>query len=197
MNKIFTNVLVALSLLLLSSSAFAQSGVGKISGKIIDADTGEPLIGANVILLNTNLGAATDIDGNYFVLNITPGTYDVKVSYVGYAPKTIQGVRIVANLTYELNIDLSTDFTLPEIVVEDTKFFEAKSTNTVKVIDSDQIARLPVKGVVNVVGLQSGVVIQEGSGGVDGNATINVRGGRASEVLFIVDGVPQTNIFNG
>jgi len=204
MNKIFTNVLVALSLLILTSSAFAQLGVGKISGKILDADTREPLIGANIIILNTNLGAATDIDGSYFILNITPGTYNLKVSYVGYAPKTIQGVRIVANLTYELNVDLSTDFTLPEIVVEDTKFFEAKSTNTVKVIDSDQIARLSVKGVTNIVGLQSGVVIQEGStnnnegaGGVDGNANINVRGGRASEVLFIIDGVPQTNIFTG
>ena len=197
MNKIFTNVLVALSLLILSSSAFAQTGVGKISGKALDTDTREPLIGANIILLNTNLGAAADIDGNYFILNITPGTYDVRVSYVGYAPKTIQGVRIVANITYELNVDLSTDFTLPEIVVEDKKFFEAKSTNTVKVLDSDQIARLPVKGVTNIVGLQSGVVIQEGSGGVDGNATINVRGGRGSEVLFIIDGVPQTNVFNG
>jgi len=197
MNKIFTYVLVALSLLILTSSAFAQLGVGKISGKILDADTGEPLIGANIIILNTNLGAATDLDGNYFILNITPGTYNVKVSYVGYAPKTIQGVRSVANLTYELNVDLSTDFTLPEIIVQDTKFFEAKSTNTVRVIDSEQIARLPIKGVVNVVGLQSGVVIQEGSGGVDGNATINVRGGRASEVLFIIDGVPQTNVFNG
>jgi hypothetical protein len=209
MNKIFTNVLVALSLLILTSSAFAQLGVGKISGKVLDADTREPLIGANIIILSTNLGAATDIDGSYFILNITPSTYNVKISYVGYAPKTIEGVRIVANLTYELNVDLSTDFTLPEIVVEDTKLFEAKSTNTVKVIDGDMIARLPVKGVTNIAGLQSGVVIQEGStknntdgnnegaGGVDGNADINVRGGRSSEVLFIVDGVPQTNLFTG
>ena len=163
MNKIFTNVLVVLSLLILTSSAFAQLGVGKISGKILDADTREPLIGANILILSTSLGAATDIDGSYFILNITPATYNVKVSYVGYAPKTIEGVRIVANLTYELNIDLSTDFTLPEIVVEDTKFFEAKSTNTVKVLDGDMIARLPVKGVTNIAGLQSGVVIQEGS----------------------------------
>ena len=209
MNKIFTNVLVVLSLLIFTSSAFAQLGVGKMSGKVLDTDTGEPLIGANIIILNTNLGAATDIDGSYFILNITPGTYDVKVSYVGYAPKTIQGVRVVANITYELNVDLSTDFTLPEIVVEETKFFEAKATNTVKVIDGDMIARLPVKGVTNIAGLQSGVVIQEGStknntdgnnegaGGVDGNADINVRGGRSSEVLFIVDGVPQTNMFTG
>jgi len=196
MKKISTNLLATLGFLLLSTSLFAQTGVGKMSGKVIDADTKEPLIGANIILLNTNLGAATDIDGNYFILNITPGTYEVKISYVGYAPKTIQEVRIVANITYELDVELTTDFTLPDIVVVDKKFFEAKSTNTVKVIDSDQISRLPVRGIQNLASLQSGVVVQEGSGGQEGNATINVRGGRGSEVLYIVDGVPQNNLYN-
>jgi outer membrane receptor protein involved in Fe transport len=196
MKKIFTNLLAFLVFLLSSTALFAQTGVGKMSGKVLDADTKEPLIGANIILLNTNLGAATDIDGNYFILNITPGTYEVKVSYVGYAPKTVQEVRVVANLTYELNVELGTDFTLPEIVVVDKKFFESKSTNTVKVIDSDQISRLPVRGIQNITSLQSGVVIKEGSGGQEGNAEINVRGGRGSEVLYIVDGVPQNNLYN-
>jgi len=196
MKKISTNLLALLVFLLSSTSIFAQTGVGKMSGKVVDADTKEPLIGANIILLNTNLGAATDIDGNYFILNITPGTYEVRVSYVGYAPKTIQEVRLVANLTYELNVELSTDFTLEDIVIVDKKFYEAKSTNTVKVIDSDQISRLPVRGVQNLASLQSGVVVQEGSGGQEGNATINVRGGRGSEVLYIVDGVPQNNLYN-
>ena len=59
--------------------------------------------------------------------------------------KLIENVRIVAGITYELNIELTTDFTLDEIVVVDRKFFEEKSTNTVKVIDSDQISRLPVE----------------------------------------------------
>jgi len=196
MKKIFTNLLASLVFLFLSTTLLAQTGVGKMSGRVIDADTKEPLIGANIVVLNTNLGAATDIEGNYFILNITPGTYEVKVSYVGYAPKTIQDVRIVANITYELNVELSTDFTLPEVVVLEKKFFEEKATNTVKVIDSDQISRLPVRGVQNLASLQSGVVIQEGSGGQDGNATINVRGGRGSEVLYIVDGVPQNNLYN-
>jgi outer membrane receptor protein involved in Fe transport len=196
MNKIFTNVLVALSVLIMTSSIFAQVGVGKISGKVSDVDTGEPLIGANVIILNTNLGAATDLDGNYFILNIEPGTYSLKVSYVGYASKTVEQVRIVANITYELNVTLSTDFTLPEVVVEDKKFFEEKATNTVKVMDAGQIDRLPVRGVANLVSLQAGVVVQDGSGGADGNATINVRGGRGSEVLYIVDGVVQNNLYN-
>src|SRR5690606_14162222 len=139
---------------------------------------------------------ASDINGEYYILNIPPGTYEVRVSYVGYAPKTIQEVRIVAGITYELNVELSTDFTLPEIIVQDRKLFEEKATNTVKVIDADQISRLPVRGVTNLASLQSGVVIEEGSGGQSGNASINVRGGRGSEVLYIVDGVPQNNLYN-
>ncbi|MDP2301259.1 MAG: TonB-dependent receptor [Ignavibacteria bacterium] len=176
---------------------FAQTGVGKLSGKVTDADTREPLIGANLLLVNTTLGTATDISGEYFILNITPGNYDVKISYVGYAPKTIANVRIVPGITYELNIELSTDFTLPEIVVEGRKFFEAKSTGTTKIIDADEINRLPVKGVENLAALQAGVVKSEGSGGADGNATINVRGGRGGEVLYIVDGVPQNDVYTG
>jgi len=196
MKKNVTNLLAFLVLLFSSTAIFAQTGVGKISGKVTDADTKEPLIGANIIIVNTNLGAATDIDGNYFILNITPGTYEVKASYVGYASKTIQDVRVVANITYELNIELSTDFTLPDIVVEDKKFFEAKATNTVKVIDSDQISKLPVRGVQNLVSLQAGVVVAEGSGGQSGNADLNVRGGRSSEVVYIVDGIVQNNLYN-
>ena len=196
MKNSFTKIFILILLLISGSVTLAQSGVGKLSGKVIDADTKEPLIGANVVLVNSDLGAATDVDGNYFVLNITPGTYSVKFSYVGYAPKTIQNVRVVAGITYELNCDLSTDFTLPEIVVQSNKLFEEKATNTVKVFDADQISRLPVRGVTNIASLQSGVVTQEGSGGVSGNATLNVRGGRGGEILYIVDGVPQTNLYN-
>lgn len=195
MKKLTIKIFSIISILMLCSPLIAQTGVGKLSGKVIDANTREPLIGANVVILNTDQGAATNLNGEYFVLNITPGTYDVRVSYVGYAPKTIKEVRIVAGITYELNVELSTDFTLPEIVVQDKKFFEEKATNTVKVIDSDQIARIPVKGVQNIASLQAGVVVSEGSGGVEGNASINVRGGRGSEVLYIVDGVPQNNLY--
>jgi len=196
MKRLYNFSIIITLFFLFASVAVAQTGVGKLSGKIIDSDTKEALIGANVLIEGTNLGAASDINGEYFILNITPGTYNVRVSYVGYAPKTFENVRMVANITYELNVDLSTDFTLDEIVVIDRKLFEEKATNTVKVIDSDQISRIPVRGVSNIASLQSGVVIQEGSGGQSGNATINVRGGRGTEVLYIVDGVPQNNLYN-
>jgi hypothetical protein len=197
MKNLITNLAAFALLCFFASPLFAQSGVGKLSGKVTDSDTREPLIGANVIIVNTDLGAATNVDGEYFILNIPPGTYDVRFSYVGYAPRTVQEVRIVAGITYELNVEMSTDFTLPEIVVQDRKFFEEKSTNTVKVFDSEEIGRLPVKGVEKLASLQAGVVISEGSGGASGNATINVRGGRGGEVLYIVDGVPQNDIYTG
>lgn len=191
---IFSGLLFALMLI---STGFSQTGVGKLSGKVVDATTKEPLIGANIIIENSGLGAATDINGDYFILNISPGTYSIRFSYVGYAPKTITEVRIVAGITFELNLELSTDFTLDEVVVVDKKMFEQKATNTTKVYDSETIGKLPVKGVENIAGLNAGVVVADGSGGASGNATINVRGGRGNEVLYIVDGVPQNDLYTG
>lgn len=72
MNKYFTNLLASFIFVFMPVSIlFAQMGVGKITGNVTDAVTKEPLIGANIVILNTNLGAATDIDGNYYILNIT------------------------------------------------------------------------------------------------------------------------------
>lgn len=197
MKNLITRLFVIVLLCLTTMPIFGQSGVGKLSGKVTDAATGEPLIGANIIVVNSNQGGASDIEGQYYVLNITPGTYDVKVSYVGYASKTLTGVRIVAGITYDLNIQLTTDFSLPEVVVQGKKFFEEKSTNTTKVVDAGDIDRLPVKGVEQLASIQAGVVMSDGSGGSDGNATINVRGGRGNEVLYIVDGVAQNDVYSG
>lgn len=197
MKRIKIQFIVTLLAFVLTLPALAQVGVGKLSGKVTDEATGEALVGANVVITNTQLGAATNIDGEYFILNITPGTYEIKASYVGFASRTIQEVRIVAGITYELNITLTTDFTVPEVIVEDKKFFEAKATNTTKVFDADQISRLPVKGVQNIASLNAGVAISDGSGGASGNANLNVRGGRGGEVLYIIDGVPQNDIYTG
>ncbi len=195
--KKFITFSTALFLLMLSTEIFGQVGTGKLAGSVIDLDTKEALIGANVVILNTSLGAAADLDGNYFILNVTPGTYDVQFSYVGYGNKIVRDVRIVGGVTVELNIELAAGLQIDEIVVTDEKFFEEKSTNTVKVISSDEIQKLPVKGVANVASLQAGVVIAEGSGGEDGNATINVRGGRGGEVAYIIDGVLQNDALFG
>jgi hypothetical protein len=196
MKNLVTNLLLA-ALLIMSFPLFGQSGVGKLSGKVIDGATKEPLIGANVVIVNSNLGAATNVNGEYFILNVPPGTYTVRISYVGYSPKQVTDVRVVAGITAPLDVQLSVGLELNVVEITGKKFFEEKATNTTKVFDANEIDKLPVKGVEQLASLQSGVVMADGSGGVSGNATINVRGGRGGEVLYIVDGVPQNDIYTG
>ncbi|MEJ5305207.1 MAG: TonB-dependent receptor [Ignavibacteria bacterium] len=191
--KKFLLVIWAVSLMF--NYIYAQTSTGKLAGKVTDARTGDPLPGANVLIVGTELGAATNAKGEYFIINVVPGTYDVRVSFVGYATQIIKDVRIVAGITKELNIALEeATAELKEITVTSQRtFFEQKATNTVKVIDKEEISRVPVRGVQKIAALNAGVVMAEGSGGVDGNATINVKGGRGNEVLYIIDGVVQND----
>ena len=82
---------------------------GKVSGKISDQSTGEPLIGANVMLVGSSLGSATDVNGMYHILNVPPGYYDLKVNMIGYGDKTVTGVRVEIDLTAVIDLDLAVE----------------------------------------------------------------------------------------
>ena len=179
--------------------AIAQQA-SKISGVVRDKTTGEPLPGVNVIVEGTMLGASTDTDGSYVILNIPPGTYTVTFDYIGYQTVSVENVRVVADVTKRLDVELApTTIELDEAitVVAERPFFEAAATNTVRVLDSEEIERIPVRGVNSIVSYNAGVVIADGSGGDTDNATINVRGGRGNETLFIVDGIPYNDVLFG
>jgi Ca-activated chloride channel family protein len=133
---------ITLFVLFIISTISAKGGI--ITGKVLDAETGEALIGANVIILNTNWGAATDIDGLFKINSIPVGTYDLKASYVGYETSTIKDVIIKANDSLFIEFKLKTNFTLSEIcVVESKPQFEKHSTNACRVISGEEIRRLP------------------------------------------------------
>ena len=169
-------------LLLYSLPLFA--GSGSIKGKVTDKATGEALIGANVVVQSQSWGAATNIDGFFEIKNIPAGTYTIKASYVGYASLEKTDVVVKNFQVLEINFELETDFMLSEcVVISERPLISKSSTNCTRVISSDQIKKLPVKGVTNIQSLQSGVATN--------NATINIRGGRGSEVLYIIDGVPN------
>ncbi|MEO0130781.1 MAG: carboxypeptidase-like regulatory domain-containing protein, partial [candidate division WOR-3 bacterium] len=81
------NLLKIIFILAVFFSYTAYAGeTGKIAGRIIDANTKEPLVGVNVIVEGTELGAATDATGHYLIINVPVGTYDITASYVGYEP---------------------------------------------------------------------------------------------------------------
>lgn len=178
--------LLGILILIINSVALAGT-TGKIAGRIIDKSTGESLLGANVIIIGTNMGAATDIDGNYYILNIPPGVYDVKASMVGYTPVTIQKIRVSADQTTKIDFELNSEsIELTDVVVTAAKPLVRKDlTSTESTISGDNISMLPLEDVSSVVNLQAGVV--------DGH----FRGGRSDEVKYMVDGVPVNDVYSG
>ena len=173
-----------LILLAMPIMAFAQQGTGKLSGRVIDEATGESLPGANVILQGTTLGATTDLNGDYFILGVPVGTYSVQVSFVGFASETVQGVEINAGYTRELNFELLAGVELEEVVVEyERPLLQKDAVGVPKIVSSEEIQSLPVRGAGAVTGIQAGVVSKEGED------DLNIRGGRGSEVDFYIDGV--------
>jgi outer membrane receptor for ferrienterochelin and colicin len=92
-----------------TSLSFAQTTTANrsiISGKVVDAKTGEPIIGANVSVTGTTKGAATDLDGNFSIRGLTPNTYSITISYISYAEKKITDVKVFADEITELDISL-------------------------------------------------------------------------------------------
>ena len=87
--------------------ALAQTGT--IRGKVVDGETGEELIGATAQIVGTTKGGVTDFTGNYSILNIEPGTYDLKISFVSYQSKTITGIEVKEGDVTILDVNLSTD----------------------------------------------------------------------------------------
>ena len=174
-----------LVLMLLATPALVLAqNTGKISGVVTDADTGDSIPGAQVVLMGTTLGAITDVDGNYFIIGVPVGSYDVQARFVGYQEQTVAGVQVSSGYTQEINFALREGVELGEIVVEyERPLIQKDAVGVPKIVDSEEIVNLPVRGASAVASIQAGVVSEEGSG------TLNVRGGRGSEVTYYIDGV--------
>lgn len=182
------SILKAFLLIVMFYSHSIYAGTtGKISGKVTDAASGEPLIGINVLVVGTTMGAATDVEGSYFILNIPPGTYQIKASGIGYHGITINDVRVSVDQTTKLDLQLSEEAVeLQDIVVSAEKPLVQKDlTSTESKVSGEQIALLPLEDVQSVINLQAGVV------------NGHVRGGRSNEVKYLLDGVSVNDAFSG
>ena len=179
-----------IAIIMIANLAFAGT-TGKVAGRVIDKETGEGLPGANVYLKGTNLGAATDLDGYYRIINIPPGSYTLVASMMGYGVYTIEGVRVRVDQTTTQNISLGSDVLEMEAVVvtAERPMVERDRTSTASYVDAGTIELMPVQEVEDVIQLQAGVITSS-----DGE--LHFRGGRAREVSYLVDGVSFTNTFS-
>jgi hypothetical protein len=165
--------------------AFAGQ-TGKIAGRVSDAATNEPLIGANVVIQGTTLGASTDLDGFYTINNIPPGTYTVVVNFIGYRRLVTTNVVVKIDLTTRVDAKLQAQaIEVGEVVVRAERPIVQKDlTSTSVTVSSDELKRIPTENVGQVINIQAGVV-----GG-------HFRGGRSNEVAYLVDGVTVNDPYN-
>ena len=179
---------------------------GTVRGKVLDVE-GESLPGAQVYIAELGVGTMTDIDGNYILLNLEVGTYDVTISMIGFATQIIQGVVIVMDQTVWLNFSMQIEAIEGEVihVSAQKELVEKGSTSKKITISKEAIEALPIRDVADLYSLQSGVVkVEAGThGGIPdmeerGLEEVHVRGGRSGEIAYMIDGLYIRNpIFGG
>ncbi len=105
-----------IAIIMIVNLVFAGT-TGKVAGVVVDKETGEGLAGVNVYFEDTSLGAATDVDGYYVIINIPPGTYKLSVSMIGYALHTIERVKVQVDRTSTHNVLLASETMETDVVV--------------------------------------------------------------------------------
>ncbi|HUP02137.1 MAG TPA: TonB-dependent receptor [Gemmatimonadota bacterium] len=181
-------VLGAFALLALGAGpAFAQI-TGKVVGTVTDRDTGEPLVGAQVVVEGTNLGNVTNEDGWYFINNVAVGIQQITAQYLGYQT-TAQEHRILAGQTMTVEFQLASEVIEADeaiiAVIEREPLVARDNTISKTRFTFEEARNLPVESLDEVISLSAG--IYEGQGG------FIIRGGRGSEAATYVDGALVTD----
>lgn len=177
-----------LLLLIIASSTLHAGTTGSLEGFVTDKNSKEALIGATILIKQLNTGGVTNVDGFYTVNNIPAGSYDVTVSYIGYQTLTVKEVRIKADLKTKLDFQLSSaalELKTMEITAERPPI-QKDVTGTMYISTDESFKLLPVNSVSDIIGLQPGVTLEN-----------NIRGGKTTEVVYLVDGLPVQNLIEG
>jgi outer membrane receptor protein involved in Fe transport len=179
-------------LVLCLAAALAVGGTtGKIAGRIQSSESAEALVGVSVLIEGTSIGASSDVDGNFTIMNIPPGSYSVVASGVGFQKKRFTNVKVSVDFTTRLDIRLSTDVIALETVEiqAEAPMIRRDLTSSHTNIDAAAIQALPVESVTQILSLQAGIT--QGAGG-----ELHIRGGRSNEIAYTVNGVSISNPFD-
>lgn len=182
----FLFIIFCLPALVLAQATFV------LQGKITDSETGEALPGATVMLKGTYFGTSTDLEGNYKIANVKEGTYNLEISLIGY--KIIQRTGLAVND----NAQLQNDFKLQSsalslgtdvVVIGEKPLLDIESTESKNIIGSKEIEAAVIDDVTDLIRNQPGVVADKNE--------IHIRGGRAYENSYLVDGLSIQDPFSG
>jgi outer membrane receptor protein involved in Fe transport len=153
---------------------------GKIAGIVTDKSSGTPLPGVNITLEGIALGAASDLDGTYYIINVPVGKHSINASFIGYKPVNIAGITVEIDRTITVKFELEEDvLELGEVIQVQAERERVKKDLTMSAehVDKEEIEVMPVESFETVAQLQAGAVGE------------HFRGGREYEVLPIIDGM--------
>ena len=184
---------IILLFVLLCSPGRAQDEKGAIHGTVTDAVSNQPLIGVNIILIGTNYGGATDLEGHYEINGIPVNTYQLRASIIGYASKTKTDVVVNSSKPVEVDFNLTEEAIKLEDVTVKAGYFSKAPTDIISTrsFGYEEIRRTAggFEDVVRALSLLPGVAQAD-----PGRNDLIVRGGAPSENLYIVDGMEISNI---
>jgi hypothetical protein len=177
---------VALAVVLLAVGAgglWAQGTTGKIEGTVTDPN-GQPVAGAQVIIVGTAAGAVTSSTGYYFINNVPAGVYTLRAQMIAFSPTETQNVRVLADQTLTVNFGLKRAVELGAITVtvQQNPIVPRDQVTSKAIVTGTVVNDMPVDNVRAVLALQPGVV-ESGKG-----EGLSIRGGRAGEAAVYVDG---------
>ena len=186
-------LIFTLFLILIYSVAFAQENSITIYGKVVDKLTQQPLPGANVLVLDTNFGASTNLNGRFEIKNIPSGEYQLRASILGYGSVTKTDVMVMSGFAPEVIFELEEEAIELEDVVVKSDYFETNRLNLLSTrgFSNEEIRRSPgsFEDVIRALSILPGVAQAD-----PGRNDLVVRGGAPSENLYLIDGYKVQNI---
>ena len=210
--KIINRILIAVTfLLVLNIGAFAGN-TGKIAGRVFDKQTGDPLAGVNIIIKGKNLGASTDEEGFYYILQIPPGKYDLEASYIGYHTMTVKKVRVQVDLTTNINFEMLVEALEADVieVIAKQLLVQNDITSTRRTTTRDDINTTPgLENTSDILSMNASAFVDAGPQAIslgegeelqirdESIKNVHIRGGRGGEILYMVDGMPVTHPLYG
>ena len=200
-HSILPSIRILVLLFTIIPYALSGSQTGKIKGRVTDQETGEPITGVNVLVEGTYLGASTDINGEYYILQIPPGSYNLKFSIIGYQKYTVQDVRALVDLTTTINASLGAENLLGEeiLITADRPLIQADDASSTIYLSAEALADLPVSSASEALMVQAGVFQNPASSmyGGSGESSFAIRGGSQGQIKLYMDGVRNASLMGG
>lgn len=180
---------ILLAALLLGIAAAASAGTfGVLEGVVRDKENDQPVPGASVMIVETQQGRVTDADGRFVIYNVPAGKYTVRIQMIGYRPLSYQNVEVTANLRTRLRVTMEQSAVeLTEIVVKaERPLIQKDVIGTTHTVTAMEFKSLPITTPQDILSFKPGTTLEG-----------NVRGGKTSEVVYFIDGLPAQDVMQG